>query len=78
MLNSRMTFLEAEKNKIDLAADYYGMVDYQMVYKGIEGEPFDWLYVDFETLAYYAEEAGFCCEILAEGEHYDYLAKLSL
>ena len=64
--------------EIDLADDYYGMVDYQMVYKDIEGEPFDWLYVDFETLAYYAEEAGFNCDFLAEGEHYDYLAKLTL
>lgn len=64
--------------EIDLADDYYGMVDYQMVYKDIEGEPFDWLYVDFETLAYYAEESGFTCEYLAEGEHYDYLAKLTL
>lgn len=64
--------------EIDLADDYYGMVDYQMVYKDVEGEPFDWLYVDFETLAYYAEEAGFDCEFLAEGEHYDYLAKLTL
>ena len=63
---------------IDLADDYYGMVDYQMVYKDVEGESFDWLYVDFETLAYYAEEAGFDCEFLAEGEHYDYLAKLTL
>ena len=64
--------------EIDLADDYYGMVDYQMVYKDIVGERFDWLYVDFETLAYYAEEAGFDCEFLAEGEHYDYLAKLTL
>lgn len=64
--------------EIDLADDYYGMVDYQMVYKDIEGKPFNWLYVDFETLAYYAEEAGFDCELLAEGEHYDYLAKLTL
>lgn len=64
--------------EIDLADDYYGMVDYQMVYKDIEGESFDWLYVDFETLAYYAEEAGLDCEFLAEGEHYDYLAKLTL
>lgn len=64
--------------EIDLADDYYGMVDYQMVYKDIEGESFDWLYVDFETLAYYAEEAGLDCEFLVEGEHYDYLAKLTL
>lgn len=62
--------------EIDLADDYYGLVDYQMVYKDIEGESFDWLYVDFGTLAYYAEEAGFKAELLFEGEHYDYLAEL--
>lgn len=61
---------------IDLADDYYGQLDYQMIYKDMEGEPFDWLYVDFNTLAYYAEEAGFQVELIAEGEHYDYLARL--
>lgn len=61
---------------IDLADDYYGLLDYQMEYKGVRGEPFDWLYVDFETLAFYAEENGFSAELIAEGEHYDYLAKL--
>ena len=63
---------------IDLADDYYGQLDYQMQYKDVEGEPFDWLYLDFNTLAYYAEENGFKAEILAEGEHYDYLAGLTL
>lgn len=62
---------------IDLADDYYGLLDYQMEYKDILGEPFDWLYVDFETLAFYAEENGFSAELVAEGEHYDYLARLS-
>ena len=64
--------------EIDLAADYYGQVDYQMAYKDVEGESFDWLYADFETLSYYAEESGFRCDLVAEGEHYDYLAKLTL
>ena len=64
--------------EIDLAADYYGQVDYQMAYKDVEGESFDWLYADFETLSYYAEESGFRCELVAEGEHYDSLAKLTL
>jgi SAM-dependent methyltransferase len=63
---------------IDLAGDYYGQLDYQMQYKGVEGEPFDWLYLDFNTLAYYAEENGFKAELVAEGEHYDYLARLTL
>ena len=64
--------------EIDLAGEYYGQVDYQMAYKDVEGEPFDWLYVDFETLSYYAEQSGFMCELIAEGEHYDYLAKLTV
>ena len=62
---------------IDLADDYYGQLDYQMQYKDVHGEPFDWLYIDFDTLAFYAEESGFDAELLAEGEHYDYLAKLT-
>lgn len=63
---------------IDLADDYYGQLDYQMQYKNVEGEPFDWLYLDFNTLAYYAEENGFSAQLVAEGEHYDYLASLTL
>ncbi len=63
---------------IDLADDYYGLLDYQMQYKDVLGEPFDWLYVDFETLAFYAEENGFEAELVAEGEHYDYLARLTV
>ena len=63
---------------IDLADEYYGQLDYQMQYKDVVGEPFDWLYLDFNTLAYYAEEYGFNAELVAEGEHYDYLARLTL
>ena len=63
---------------IDLADDYYGQLDYQMQYKSVVGEPFDWLYLDFNTLAYYAEENGFKAEVVAEGDHYDYLAILTL
>ena len=63
---------------IDLADEYYGLVDYQMKYKNILGEPFDWLYVDFETLSYYASESGFTAEMVYEGEHYDYLARLAM
>ena len=63
---------------IDLAAGYFGEIDYTMRYKNIKGEPFDWLYIDFDTLSMYAEENGFKCEMCVEGEHYDYLAKLTL
>ena len=63
---------------IDLAAGYYGEIDYKMRYKNITGTPFDWLYIDFDTLQMYAEEHGFTCEKCIDGEHSDYLARLTL
>lgn len=71
---------------IDLAEDYYGLIDYRMEYTGnadslldvVKGEVFDWLYVDFDTLAFYAQENGFNAELIAEGGHYDYLAALTV
>lgn len=62
---------------IDLAGDYYGEVDFQMQYKDIKGDSFDWLYIDFQTLSLYAAKNGFQAELIKEGEHYDYLARLS-
>ena len=62
---------------IDLNGSYYGEVDYQMIYKNIEGEPFDWLYVDYPLLSAIAEANGLHAELIAEGEHYDYLARLT-
>lgn len=61
---------------INLAGAYYGEIDYRMQYRGIKGEPFDWLYIDFDTLSMYANEHGFLCEKCIDGEHYDYLARL--
>ena len=63
---------------VDLAGGYYGEIDFQMQYKQVKGEPFDWLYVDFQTLSYYAQENGFKAELVQEGEHYDYLVCLKL
>lgn len=63
---------------IDLAGDYYGEIDFRMQYKQVKGETFDWLYIDFETLSFYAKQYGFQAERVADGEHYDYLARLSL
>ena len=64
--------------EINLAAGYYGEVDYKMRYRSTTGEPFDWLYIDFDTLSMYAEEHGFTCEKCADGEHYDYLARITI
>ena len=63
---------------IDVAGDYYGVVDFRMQYKQVKGETFDWLYIDFDTLSYYAEQYGFLAEVVSQGEHYDYLAVLKM
>lgn len=62
---------------IDLAAGYYGELDYQMQYKRTKGDRFPWLYIDAATLQMYAEENGFKAEIILEGDHYDYLARIT-
>ena len=62
---------------IDLNAGYYGELEYQMQYQKVKGESFDWLYVDFDTLAFHAQANGFRAELMEEGGHYDYLARLS-
>lgn len=61
---------------IDLNAPYYGEVDYQMQYKNVKGEPFDWLYTDPMLLASISKQCGLNCEIVEEGENYDFLARL--
>ncbi len=63
---------------IDINEAYHGEVEFHLSYKNIKGEPFNWLYVSEELLQDAAEENGFSCDIIQQGAHYDYLAKLSL
>lgn len=63
---------------IDLNADYYGEIQYILTYKNIKSSPFNWLFISFDILKDYAELNGFVCEKVCDGEHYDYLAKLTL
>lgn len=61
---------------VDLNGAYYGEVDYQMTYRNIIGKSFDWLYADSVVLAESCRQCGLKCEILAQGQHYDYLARI--
>lgn len=61
---------------VDLDGAYYGEVDYQMTYRNIKGKSFDWLYADSVVLAECCRQCGLKCEILAQGKHYDYLARI--
>lgn len=56
--------------------DYYGELVFNISYKGEKEEPFDWLYLDYNTLQNAAIANGLKCELIIEGEHYDYLARL--
>lgn len=62
---------------IDMNDTYHGEVEFNLSYKGIKGEPFNWLYVAEELLQDAAEANGFNCEIIKQGPHYDYLARLT-
>lgn len=63
---------------LDLTGGYYGEVEYQMEYRGLPGDPFKWLFVDFHTLHDHAQSHGYSCERLAEDEQGHYLARLAL
>lgn len=58
--------------------NYYGELVFNISYKGEKEEPFNWLYLDFNTLQNAAIANGLKCELILEGDHYDYLAKLSI
>jgi len=70
---------ETDDGIIELPDDmkYYGELNFQMQYKDTIGEPFEWLYIDADTLMMKAEENGYAVEVLAEGNHYDYLARIT-
>ena len=55
---------------------YYGEITFTLSYKGEKETPFPWLYLDYNTLQNAALDNGFQCELVVEGEHYDYLARL--
>ena len=62
----------------DMNANYYGELDYFLSYKNKKELPMKWLYLDFNTLLTACTSAGLKCELILEGEYFDYLARLSL
>ncbi len=55
---------------------YYGELTFTVSYKKENEDEFPWLYLDYNTLQNAAFANGLQCELIMEGEHYDYLAKL--
>ena len=63
---------------INANANYYGELYYYISYKNEKENPFKMLYLDFETLNSACISVGLQCELVLEGKHYDYLARLTV
>ncbi len=61
----------------NMNANYHGELDYFLSYKGEDELPMKWLYLDLETLNNACKTIGLNCKLVMEGDHFDYLAKLS-
>jgi cyclopropane fatty-acyl-phospholipid synthase-like methyltransferase len=55
---------------------YYGELTFTISYKNQTEEAFPWLYLDYNTLQNAAHANGLQCELIQEGDHFDYLARL--
>jgi SAM-dependent methyltransferase len=58
--------------------EYYGETIFNITYKGEKEQPFNWLFLDYNTLQNASFANGLQCELILEGEHFDYLARLSI
>ncbi len=57
---------------------YYGELTFSLTYKNQKEIDFPWLYLDFNTLQNAANANGLQCKMILEGDHFDYLARLTL
>ncbi|MDY8138534.1 class I SAM-dependent methyltransferase [Aquimarina sp. 2201CG5-10] len=62
---------------VDASSGYYGEMQYRLSYKNQKSDWFDWLYIDYNTLQNAANANGLICELILEGEHHDFLARLT-
>lgn len=62
---------------MDLNSAYYGEVTMALSYNGVRSGAINWLYLDFESLSFYAKKNELNCELILEGTHYNYLARLT-
>ncbi len=62
---------------IDTNSNYYGELEYHVTYKG-ETESFTWMYLDFDNLKTACAMVGLQCELVLKGDHYDFLARITI
>ncbi|SKB94574.1 Methyltransferase domain-containing protein [Parapedobacter luteus] len=73
--SSDIAYLYAD-GSVKRPSGYYGEIRYQYGYQGIWGEPFNWLFIDQQTLIQLANTEGWVVQILYEDETDQYLARM--
>lgn len=64
---------------IDISAEkYYGELSFQTEYKNWVSQPFPWLYVDINNIKNALEKNQLKLKNIFRGQHYDYLAQITL
>ena len=58
--------------------NYYGELTFSLQYKKEKEVDFPWLYMDYNTLQNAALANGLQCQLILEGNHFDYLAQLTI
>lgn len=58
------------------AEAYYGETEFTMRYRTVCGAPFEWLYIDYATLAFYSEFHGWRCEQMHREPDGRFLARI--
>lgn len=58
--------------------NYYGELTFSLQYKKEKEFDFPWLYMDYNTLQNAAIANGLQCQLVLEGDHFDYLAQLTI
>lgn len=60
----------------NIESNYYGELEYSLSYKDEEEIPLKWLYLDIKTFRAACFAADLEFDLVIEGAHYDYLARL--
>jgi SAM-dependent methyltransferase len=55
---------------------YYGETEFVVSYGKIRSDPFEWLYIDYATLAFYADFHGWQCEQVMKTDDGRFLARI--
>lgn len=78
--SSDIIYMFEDENGISDVSDldqYYGEVEFESKYRNQYSGRYPWLYIDFYNLRQQAFNLNLNCELIQNGPHYDFLAKIT-